>query len=252
MAVLIGHRRLAGERSHNLLLARAEWCHLVGNRPHRRQLGFEVALAVDELYHADDFVLLVAHRHRQNGFGAVAGILVKFPVDAVGHVLAQVIRIFDVHRQSGLRHVAGNRFLADFHSRFAERQCHGVVLRQPEAQMFVRLLVLRIFAVRVRLRLFHQIQRARIGTRDFPRFCQDKVQQLAGIAFGGKRRADLVQVADLARGEGQPLIHLGARGQQMNVVHRVVHQPFQQLDGRARHHVAKHHAISARIFKPVI
>ena len=202
--------------------------------------------------------MLVLHGHGEDGLGAVSGIFVKLAVDGVRGAAGQVVGVFNIDRQSGERHVTGDGFLVDLHRDLAEGHGHRIILRQLEAQVHAALGVAhhRLIAHVLQQQLFsffvffHNIKRAGVAAGDFAALGQDHLQQFAGIVLRAERGPNLVELIDLARGEGQPGVHLLAAGYQVNVVQGVVNHALNQRNGCARNQVGIDQPVEAVIFEP--
>ena len=169
-----------------------------------------------------------------------------------------MVGVFNIDRQSGERHVTGDGFLVDLHRDLAEGHGHRIILRQLEAQVHAALGVAhhRLIAHVLQQQLFsffvffHNIKRAGVAAGDLAALGQDHLQQFAGIVLRAERGPNLVELIDLAGGEGQPGVHLLAAGYQVNVVQRVVNHALNQRNRRARNQVSIDQPVEAVIFEP--
>src|SRR2546427_31910 len=156
--------------------------------PYTTLFRSEVALAVDELQHADDLFLVVLHRNHEHRLGAVAVPLVEGAVDAVFDVGRQEVGVVEDQGLARDRGVPGEAGAVDGHREFDERRLGlGIGLGQPEAQPLLPL------AAR-----FHEVEAARVRLGDATRLCEDEVEQGLQIALGPEGDADAGELADLA------------------------------------------------------
>ena len=240
LAVLDGHRRLAGEGGDEFDRPPRERHDLALHVRRRGEHGLEVALAVDELQHADDLFLVVLHRNHEHRLGAVAVPLVEGAVDAVFDVGRQEVGVVEDQGLARDRGVPGEAGAVDGHREFDERRLGlGVGLGQPEAQPLLPL------AAR-----FHEVEAARVRLGDATRLCEDEVEQGLQIALGPEGDADAGELADLAAARRRlvagarrlhprrPLPEPGAhRDEQLPRPGGVPHEARQQLRGHLLGHV---------------
>ena len=161
----------------------------------RGEPRLRVALLVDELDDADHLALVVAHGHGQDRLRAVAGALVERAAVAVGRARRQRVGVRQVDHVAGQGGVPGDRRLGERHRELLERHLHRVVLGPLEAQQVVA-------GALVVLAALDLVEAARVRRGQLARARQDQLEQLADVALGGERDADLVelvQVAALAR-----------------------------------------------------
>ena len=201
-AVLDRHRGLRRERAHQLDGALVVRQHLALDDLGRRQSHVGVALAVDELQHADDLVAVRLHRNHEHRLRAIAELLVEAAVLLVRHVVGQQIHVGDDERLAGGRRVPGQARVVDLDGELGERQGgERVVLRQLEAQRVRR-------RRRRSRRSFGEVERARVARRDAARLAENHLEQREQIALGRQRDADARQLLELCL---MPVLLLGDR-----------------------------------------
>ena len=189
-AVLDGHRRLRRERAHELDGALVVRQHLAVHHLRRRQLGVGVALAIDELQHADDLVAVRLHRNDEHRLGAIAELLVERAILLVRDVVGEQVDVGDHERLARRRGVPGEAGMVDRDGALGERQRgQREVLRELEAKRVRR---------PATLGAFRDVHRAGVARRDAARLGEDHLEQREEIALGRERDADVGQLRQLS------------------------------------------------------
>src|SRR5207302_10145903 len=94
-----------------------------------------VALAIDQLQHAEDFALPVSHRQRYQRARAVAGLLIERGIEMKRPRFWYAIRVGVLDDFSVQRAVSRHRIFRQRKRVFAERKLYAVALRQLEPQL---------------------------------------------------------------------------------------------------------------------
>ncbi len=207
LAVLDRDGRLPRQRLDQLHRVRAEGDDLAGGLRRIVEDGGGVALAVDQLQHADYVALVILHRDDEHRLGAVAVPLVERPVERVGDVAGQHVDVVDDQGLALGGGVARQRRVVDRNREFDERNVGpALVLAQLEPQLSAALLV-----------GLHDVEAAGVGVRDAPGLVQDEFEQGVVVLLGGEPHPDVAQLGQLAhpRGRlvaGQERLAPGGRG----------------------------------------
>ena len=182
--------RLRSERLEQLLIVRRE-------RDYRAAIPI---LRVDELQNADDFILMVAHRHGQEGLGTIAGLGVEF--FGAGKIVAlRRISIGNIHCLTAERRMAHHhgviwiaRLVVKLDRRKGNRHAAGSAHRPHRRILFSQRIVAQDFKAQHPLFRFMQIERAGIRIRDALGSDQNGFQQTIEIALLRQRYANLVEL----------------------------------------------------------
>ncbi len=183
LVILDRHGRLAGHRADQRIVFAGKRNHRVAFQVGERGLHLGVAFAVDQLYNADHFVVVVLHRNHHHRLGVVVVRLVVFRVVRITRVDRQVVHVVDEQRLGGQRHITGDGFFVD-----RQQELVGVKLHRR----FLETDVCRFIAFAV---FFRKVERAAIGGSKFNCRIQYQLNQAVKIPFGRERLAHCGQPA---------------------------------------------------------
>ena len=105
--------------------------------PHSASIGqprLEIALAIDQLQHAEDFALPVFHRQRDQRARAVAGLLIERGIEVKRPCLWKAIRVGKLDHFPMQRAIPRHGIFRQRKRVFAEGKLYTVVLRQLKPQ----------------------------------------------------------------------------------------------------------------------